>query len=165
MAVDYFMKIDNVDGESKDKKYVNWIELESWSWGASQAGTQAFGGGGGSGKVSMQDFHFTKKIDKSTFALLEHCATGKHFNSCKMIARKAGGTQQDYMVVEMKQVLVGSYNTGGQGAAGGGDLPMEQVSMNFAEIEITYSIQDDKGIATRAGSFKYNQKENTGTRG
>ena len=56
--VDYFLKIDGVDGESADDKHAKEIELESWSVGATNAGSFSSGGGGGSGKVAMADFHF-----------------------------------------------------------------------------------------------------------
>ena len=50
-AVDYFLKIDNIPGESEDDKHKSEIQLESWRIGATQSGTFASGGGGGAGKV------------------------------------------------------------------------------------------------------------------
>ena len=58
-AVDYFLKLDGIQGESKADKHSDEIDVLSFSWGETQSGTFAVGGGGGSGKVSMQDFHFT----------------------------------------------------------------------------------------------------------
>jgi len=77
-AVDYFLKVDGIEGESKDDKHKGEIDLESWSWGASQAGTSPGGGGGGAGKVSMQDFHFVMKVNKATPKLILACAKGDH---------------------------------------------------------------------------------------
>ena len=37
------------------------IELLDWSWGETNSGTHSASGGGGAGKVSMQDFHFVAK--------------------------------------------------------------------------------------------------------
>ena len=48
-AVDYFLKIEGVDGESNDSKHKNEIEILSFSWGATNTGTTAHGGGGGAG--------------------------------------------------------------------------------------------------------------------
>ena len=47
MAVDMFLKIDGIKGESQDKKHKDQIDLMSWSWGASNAGSHSTGGGGG----------------------------------------------------------------------------------------------------------------------
>ena len=30
---DFFLKIDGIDGESKDSKHQGSLELDSWSWG------------------------------------------------------------------------------------------------------------------------------------
>jgi type VI secretion system secreted protein Hcp len=75
-AVDYFLKIDGIDGESQDAKHKNEIDLESFSWGATQGGTMAFGGGGGAGKVQMQDFHFVMRVNKASPKLFLACANG-----------------------------------------------------------------------------------------
>jgi type VI secretion system secreted protein Hcp len=74
-AVDYFLKIDGIQGESQDDKHKNEIQLESWSFGANQSGSFASGGGGGAGKVQMQDLHFVKRARQvSTYLKLCWCA-------------------------------------------------------------------------------------------
>ena len=93
--VDYFLKIAGVDGESGDDKHKGEIDVESFSWGETQSGTAGHGSGGGAGKVQAQDFHFVKKLDKASSSLFIACATGEHFKSAILTARKAGGEQQD----------------------------------------------------------------------
>ena len=66
MASDYLLKVDGIKGESTDSKHKDEIEIESFSWGATQPGSFSTGGGGGAGKVSFQDIHFTQKYDKSS---------------------------------------------------------------------------------------------------
>ena len=58
--VDYFLKLDGISGESLNPDYKENIDVESWSWGVSNSGN-AIGraAGGGAGKVSAQDIHFT----------------------------------------------------------------------------------------------------------
>jgi type VI secretion system secreted protein Hcp len=94
-SVDYFLKIDGIDGESTQKGHEKEIELMSFSWGESNAGSFAGNMGGGSGKVSMQDFHFTVPINKSSPKLFLACATGEHIKSAVLTCRKAGKTQQE----------------------------------------------------------------------
>jgi type VI secretion system secreted protein Hcp len=45
MAVDIFIKIDSVDGEAQDSKHKKEIDVLSWSWGMSNAGSAYSGGG------------------------------------------------------------------------------------------------------------------------
>lgn len=140
MAVDFFLKIDGIDGESKDGKHAGEIDVLSWSFGAHQAGTMAGGGGGGAGKVSMQDFTFSMRMCKATPKLLLHCANGKHIPSALFTARKAGEKQQEYMKIKFSDILVSSYQTGG-----GGEEPLESISLNFSKIEFEYREQKADG--------------------
>jgi len=141
--VDYFLKIDGVDGESTDDKHKGEIELESWSVGGANSGSFSSGGGGGTGKVAMQDFHFVKKTDKSSAKLLSACCTGEHIKTATLVCRKAGGDQQEFLKVILSPVLISSYQTGG--SAGSDVIPMEQVSLNYGKIEYKYKEQKPDG--------------------
>jgi type VI secretion system secreted protein Hcp len=140
-AVDYFLKIDGVPGESTDSKHKGEIELESFSWGAVQTGTPGRGGGGGAGKVQMQDFHFVMTVSKASPKLFLACATGQHLKQATFVARKAGKGQQEFLLYKFTDVLISSYQTGGSG-----DLPpMDQISFNFGRIEVEYRPQKSDG--------------------
>ncbi len=141
-AVDYFLKLDGIDGESTDDKHKGEIDVVSWSWSESNSGASATGGGGGSGKVSMADFHFTMAANKATPKLMLACASGQHIKSGILTCRKAGGDQQEYLKITMSDLLVSSYQTGG----GSGDvIPLEQISLNFSKIEYEYKPQKADG--------------------
>jgi type VI secretion system secreted protein Hcp len=139
MAVDYFLKIDGIPGESADSKFKDSIDILSWSWGESQSGTMASGGGGGAGKVNMQDFHFVMKVNKATPKLVLACASGEHIKKAVLTCRKAGKDQQEFLKYTFSDVLVSSYQTGG--SSSGDEIPMEQVSLNYAKMELEYKAQ------------------------
>jgi type VI secretion system secreted protein Hcp len=141
--VDYFLKIDGVESESTDAKHKGEIELESYSWGESQSGTAGKGGGQGAGKVNPQDFSFVKRVDKSSPVLFIACATGTPYKNAVLTARKAGVGQQEYFKITMEEVLVSSYQLGGSGTSD--VVPMEQVSLNFAKLEMVYKEQKADG--------------------
>ena len=90
MASDIFAKIGDIKGESPDDKHKGEIELLSWSWGVTQSGTMAHGGGGGEGKANFNDFNFTHHIDKASPVLMKACATGEHIKEATITVRKAG---------------------------------------------------------------------------
>ncbi len=155
-AADYFLKIDGIQGESQDEKHKNEIQLESWSLGATQSGTLAAGGGGGAGKVQMQDFHFVKRIDKSGPKLFQYCATGEHIPNIVLVCRKAGKQQQEYLKITMKECLISSYHISG---SGGNDIvPMEEGSINFAQIEKEYAEQKPDGTLGGRVKMQFNLK-------
>lgn len=141
---DYFLKLDGVDGESTDSKHKGEIEIESFSWGATNtpASTRGGGGGGGAGKVSMQDFHFVMRTSSVSPTLMQAAATGKQFAKATLMGRRAGAEQSDFLKVRMADILVSSFQIGG---SAGGDVPMDQVSLNFAKIEIDVARQNADG--------------------
>src|SRR5215471_5267186 len=157
-VVDYFLKLDGIEGESLDKKHKYEIQVESFSFGATQTGTFAAGSGGGAGKVSMQDFHFTQKVNKASPKLALACATGTHIKKAVLTARKAGGTQQDFYIVTFTDLLVSSYQISGSGH--GDTIPIDQISLNFAKIEWNYQMQDDKGNVGNPVKTGWDLKQN-----
>jgi type VI secretion system secreted protein Hcp len=157
MAVDYYLKIEGVEGESTDSKHKNEIDVESWSWGATQSGTSAAGGGGGAGKVSMQDFHFVMRVNKASPKLMLACATGDHLKAATLVCRKAGGDQQEYMKIVMSDLIVSSYQTGG---SAGDIVPVDQISLNFSKIEYEYKPQKADGSLDSPVKTGYDLKLN-----
>jgi type VI secretion system secreted protein Hcp len=157
-AVDYYLKVDGIDGESQDSKHKGEIDVESWSWGESQAGTHAGGGGGGAGKVQMQDFHFVMKINKASPKLMLACATGQHIKKAVLTCRKAGGKQEDFLKVTMSDLLVSSYQTGGSGHSD--IVPTDQISLNYSKIEIEYKEQKPDGSLGGTVKAGYDIKQN-----
>src|SRR5436190_7693794 len=131
-ASDYLLEIDGIKGESSDQKHKDTIEIESFSWGVSQTGAHSSGGGGGAGKASFQDLHFTTRVSKASPLLFKRCATGQHIQKATLFVRKAGGQQQDYMTITLTDVLVSSYRVGPDEDFD--SVPTDQVSLNFAKI-------------------------------
>jgi type VI secretion system secreted protein Hcp len=158
-SVDYFLKIDGIQGESPDKVHKNEIQIESFSWGASNAGTFSYGGGGGAGKVQMQDFHFVMIVNKASPKLMLTCASGEHIKSAILTCRKAGKDQQDYLKVTFSDILVSSYQTSG---SGGNVVPVDQISLNFSKIEMEYKEQKVDGSLGGAIKAHYDLKQMTG---
>lgn len=140
MAIDIFLKIDGVDGESSDDKHKNEIALLSFSWGEAQltpAGGAGGGGAGGAGKVTMQDFHFTTLVNKASPRLFLACAKGEHFKTAVLAVRRAGGSPMDFLRWRLSDVSVRGYQTACDLA--GGALPTDHVSLGFKKIEIEYT--------------------------
>jgi type VI secretion system secreted protein Hcp len=158
MAVDMFIKIGDLKGESKDSKHKDEIDVLAWSWGMSQSGTTHQGGGGGSGKVHVQDISFTKHIDSSSNMLVSSCCRGTHHKEATLVVRKAGHSQLEYIIIKMKEVIVTSVSMGG---SGGEDRLTENVSLNFAEFEYAYQPQKTDGSAEGGKKeYKFSIQEN-----
>ena len=108
-AVDYFLKIDGIPGESIDNKHREQIELLSFSWGASNAGQVASGRGG---RVTFQDFEFTKLFDKATPQIFLKCVNGQHITSMTLSARRSSDSEvanADFLKIVFSNVLISFY--------------------------------------------------------
>ncbi len=146
MSVNYLLKIDGaqIKGESTVVGYEDYMEIETFNWGATQTGTYSYGGGGGGGKTNMQDFNFTMKTNKASPKLMEACANGTAVTTATFVSLKAGGKAPVVSIkVVMSDLLVSSYQTGGQ--AGNDDIPSDQISLNFAKIVFTHTPQKSDG--------------------
>jgi type VI secretion system secreted protein Hcp len=145
-AVDMFLKLDGIKGESKDSKHKDEIHIESFSWGLTQQGAGGSAGGGGTGKVSVHDISITKVLDASTPALILHCANGKHIKEGLITVRKAGENPVEYLKIKLTDILVSSVQEAGHGAA----VLTESLSLNFSKFQVAYQEQGADGKA--AGS-------------
>jgi type VI secretion system secreted protein Hcp len=141
--------------DSKDVECYEWIQLQSWSFGASNPGTFGVGSGGGSGKASIQDFHFTMHPSTATPDLFAHCCTGDHYGSAFVIAKKTGGQKPvHYLRFFFKDLIISSYQTGG---SGGNDSPTDSISFQFAAMTLSYTSQKVDGSKGQTVDRMWNQ--------
>ena len=157
MASDIFAKIGDIKGESPDDKHKGEIEVLSWSWGVTQSGTMAHGGGGGEGKANFNDFNFTHHIDKASPVLMKACATGEHIKEATITVRKAGKGQQEFLIIKMSDIIITGVAPSG---AGDGAATAEHVALQFAKVDLEYKPQKADGSLDAGVHFKYDIKGN-----
>ena len=157
MAVDMFIKIGDLKGESVDDKHKDEIDVLAWSWGMSQSGTTHLGTGAGAGKVNVQDISFTKYVDKSSPNLMQYCCNGKHFAEALLTVRKAGETPLEYLKIKLTDLMITAVSTGG---SGGEDRLTENVTLNFAEFKVEYTPQKKDGTGDAAVTIGWDVAKN-----
>ena len=158
MAMDMFIQIGALKGESKDAVHKEKTDVLAWSWGMSNSGSAHVGGGAGAGKVNVQDLSFTKYVDKTTPDLMLAACNGKHFPDALLIVRKAGEKPLEYIKIKMTDVLISSVSTGG---SGGEDRLTENVTLNFAKVSFIYKPQKADGSGDADITMSWNIAANT----
>ena len=144
-AVNAFLQLDGVKGESQDLKGA--IELASWSYDQAGGGHTA-PTGQAAGHVNAGQIQITKAHDQSSPILMQAAATGRHFKTATLFVRKAGGSQQPYLEYKLTDVLLSHYQMS-SGGSSGGDRPTESLTLNFTKIETVYKPQSqDQGPRT-----------------
>jgi type VI secretion system secreted protein Hcp len=154
MTIDIFAKIGDIKGESLDDKHKDEIEVLSYSWGVTSTVSVTTGGGGGAGKATFKDLSIVHKIDKATPVLLLACATGEHIKEATITHRRAGKSQQEFLIVKMNDVIITGVAHSGDTAAPGS----ESVTLAFAKVDLEYRPQKADGTLDAGIHFKYDLK-------
>jgi type VI secretion system secreted protein Hcp len=141
MAVEAFLKLGDIKGESIKDGFKEQMEILAWSWGVSNSGTMHRAEGGG-GQANIQDISFTKYMDAASAALLGASVQGTRIKEAVFSVRKAGGKPLPYLIIKLDDVLVSSYSTGG---SGGEDTFTENLTLNFNKVNFSYQPQDKTG--------------------
>ena len=161
MAIDMFLKVGGIDGESIDAAHVGEIDVLAYSLGFSNSGDvrAGTGGGAGAGKASANDLAVSVYFSKASLPLFSAVVTGKIFANATLTLRKGGANPFEFLKIRLENVLVNSDSMGG---SGGEDRLTENYTLNYARIIFTYTGQDPTGAALppiRAGfDFSTNTK-------
>lgn len=160
MAVEIFLKLDGINGESTKQGAEQYIEIFSFSNGASNPTSVAFGTGSGAGKVDLSSLALQKQLDSSSPLLFQNCCQGSHIANGHMFVREStgGDTTETYYQYDMTEVFVDSISWGG---AAGGNKPSESVSLSAKSLTITYWPQGADGKLGTKIPFGWDVSKNT----
>ena len=159
MAVDGFLKLDGIKGESEDDAHKGEIDILDVHFALQQTGSGGHGGGSGTGKVDFHDISFTKRFDFSSPVLMGKCADGSHIKDGLVTLRKAAGTDNkplDYLKIKMEDIVISAVTPSGLGSGDG----MEHLTLNFAKIVMDYTTQTKTGGKGDNVSFGWDVKAN-----
>ena len=154
-----YIKFDGIDGEVTDKDHKAWTDLAAFSQLITKPG-QGTGATRRRGDVILEDLHCTKELDKSSPKIAEAVCKGKVFPKVEihLTASYTDSGRVTYYAYELKNVQVVSYDISGSGQAD--DVPMENFSLNFEEIKVTYTENDNTG--KKKGNVEYTWKVEEG---
>jgi type VI secretion system secreted protein Hcp len=144
-------------GESQDKQFKDTIQILSYSLGAQNAGSGAYGGGSGSSKVSMSDVSITKIGDKSSPLFFQSCAAGTHIDKAIIHVREAGDDPQEYLTIEFNEVLISGFS---HSCHNEGGKPQESATLNFSSYTMKYRPQKADGTLEAGSPIGWHLKEN-----
>lgn len=155
MAVDYFLNLATVQGESVASGFTNQIQVLSWSWGGSNVSSVSGSGGSGAGKADISDLNIMINFDKSGPLLFKGMTSGTHYATAVLSAVKTGAANKPYLTVSMKEVFVTSLQL-----SASSEVPTVSVSFTYKSIEIEYSTQATNGTLTSTGAVNYDLSTN-----
>jgi len=176
-----YIKFDGIDGESQDKAHKGWSEIVSFSQPISKPGGGATGPTRRRGDVVLDDIVVVKQLDKASPKLAESICNGKVFPKVEihLTGPSEGSTcQGTFYAYELKNVMITSYKVIGSNPLAYAliapapdvtmpysgpfivqavDDPMEEMSLNFEEIKVTYT-ECDPTTGKSKGNVEYSWK-------
>ncbi|MBL8529441.1 MAG: type VI secretion system tube protein Hcp [Burkholderiales bacterium] len=156
MATNMFIRIGEIKGESHDSRHKDEIEVVSWAWGLALSAPAGLGGSA-AGRASFQDLTFAHLIDRASPSLMLGCASAQRFRDARLTVRRPGTTTpEEFLLVNLEDVIVTSIQTSGAEVAGG---LVEQVTLAFARVDFEYRRQMPDGSLDTGVHFKWDLQE------
>lgn len=155
--VDFFLKLEGVEGESQDATHHGEIDVLDFNYNVYQPGSMGYAGGGGTGKVAVSLFTIVCRNEKAVSTLKLKSSKGEHIPSGQFTARKAGGEQQEYLKIFFKDMILTSVN---QGGSSGSPERVVRLSFDFAAIKSEYYPQKADGSLDAPITFQWDCKQN-----
>jgi type VI secretion system secreted protein Hcp len=132
-AYDAFLQIEGIPGESIDNAHAGWIDVQAVGSGIARPTDLT--------TSNWDALRVIKPIDKSSPLLFRACAAGEVIPRAILELVRGQPERRRYYRIVLENVLISSVHT----AAEAGDVPTEQVSLNFSKITWTYTEVDASG--------------------
>lgn len=166
MASNMYLKFEEpaIESGSTATGHENEIEILSWNHGFSQptSPTRSAAGSGTVEQANHQNLSFSKYLDAATHTLLKYCWTGQQIGKATVSCFRSDGSTDnkpvEYLKIEMEHVVIANYSVSG----GPGDIPVENVSLDYGSVQYTYSSQKkEDGTAGGNKPAKHNLETRT----
>lgn len=150
MASDAYVKIKDIQGQSTDDGHKDWIEILSHQHRMHMPIAAGAGGVRNAGRVNVEDFTFTKYVDKSSPNLAQAMCSGKPIDTVEIEIMSANNKSHKLLKYTLQHVYISSIradHTAGQ-------IPTEVVSLSFGKIKWEFTpinIDGKPGSPQRAG--------------
>ena len=179
-----YIKLDGIDGESQNAGHEGWSEIVSFDQWIHRPESGATGTARRRGDVVLEDIVLVKQLDKASPKLAEAMCTGEVFPKVEihLTGPSEGSTcSGTFYICELKNVMITSYEVSGSNplayelvipapdvtmpSAGpfivqAVDSPIEELSLHFEEIKVTYTECDSSGKSK--GNIEYSWKVEEG---
>ena len=144
-------KSGQIAGEAQDQKHKNEIEVLGWSWG--MQGKTSLGGGLATGKATIRELRITKRLDKSSTALMSALRTNELIKKAVLTLRKVGQNPLEYFKITIEDGRVSALDIEAGDASNSPTL-VERVAFSFNKISVEYTPQGNDGQPLGSTSFE-----------
>lgn len=148
MAIDVYLQIDGIKGESMDSNHQGWIEIYSASMGVTQprSATASTAGGHTAERCEHKTISLSKLADLASPILMQYCSMGKTIPKAKLEFMRADGDGKPvkYYEVELENVLVANMDQ----VIHEGSILYDSIGLRFSKVKWKYTQQKIGGGAS-----------------
>jgi type VI secretion system secreted protein Hcp len=141
VAIDVYLQIDGIKGESQDSSHQGWIELTSAQWGVIQprSATASTAGGHTAERCEHRTVALSKLADLASPILMQHCSMGKTIARAKLEFMRADGDGKPvkYYEVELENVVVANMEQ----MVSQGSILHDAIGLRFSKVKWKYNQQ------------------------
>ena len=154
MAVDTFLKLGDIKGESKDSKHPGEIEILSWSFACDTDRHHEYGRRRRRRQGELQRRQHHARGRQGVAGVDDQVRHRRAHQGGDARLPQGGEGQQEYLIIKMNDILITSVQP-----SGSSEHLMESVSMNFSKI-VPSMPQKEDGSLDAGLFFKYDVKQN-----
>jgi type VI secretion system Hcp family effector len=178
-----YLKFEGIDGEVQSEGHEGWSEIVSFEQAIFQLDSGSMGTARRRGEVYYEDIKVVKQLDKASIKLAEAISTGKLFPKVEIHLTgptETSSCQGIFYIYELKNVMITSYKLSGSNPLAYAlitpspditmpssgpfivqavDAPLEEMSLKFEEIKVTYTECDSSGMAKGSVEYSWNVEE------
>jgi type VI secretion system secreted protein Hcp len=145
MAIDAYLQIEGIKGESQDSSHRDWIEVSGVIYAVHQPRAESVSTAGGltTGRAELYPITFTKLADVSSPVLLQTCAMGKTLSKAvfEFLRSDGDGKPIPYFRIELEKLMIANVTPD----SGDGGIIRERVQLGYAKIKWAYTKQSIRG--------------------
>lgn len=138
MAIDVYLQIEGIKGESQDSTHRDWIEIIQAQWGVSQPVISAGSATGGrtTGRSEYRTLSLAKLADLASPVLMQNCSSGKTIAKAKLEFMRADGdgNRVKYYEVELENVLISNMEQ----MVSEGSILRDHIALHFTKVKWRY---------------------------
>ena len=144
MAMQMFLTVDGIDGESKKDGMEDTIDILACSFGLHRPSTGHSGSGGSGGDLTAGDLIITKNLDAASNGIRESIVKGTQGIAITLTVRKPTGEKVETLVYEMEGCMFTGVDIGVNESS---DVVEETVSLAYNKVTFKHTPENDDGSA------------------
>jgi len=144
MALQMFLTVDGIDGESKKDGMEDTIDLLSCNFGMHRPSTGHSGSGGSGGDLTAGDLVVMKNLDAASNGIRESIVRGTQNIPITLTVRKPTGEQVETLVYEMEGCMFTGVDVSVDETS---DVVQEVVSLAYNKVTFKHTPEEDDGSA------------------